>query len=105
MNFQVQLESIILIQFFSPNIAIFILGHNEVLTRGKTEASTTSLWERYEKLLVFNLFTLNNFCYSIFSIKSKKNRITKKTPIMIPKVRAALCSARHPFAGRIDPSN
>lgn len=23
----------------------------------------------------------------------------------MPKVRAALCSARHPFAGRIDPSN
>lgn len=23
----------------------------------------------------------------------------------MPKVRAALCSARHPLAGRIDPSN
>lgn len=30
---------------------------------------------------------------------------SKNTPIMMPKVRAALCSARHPLAGRIDPSN
>lgn len=30
---------------------------------------------------------------------------SKNTPIIMPKVRAALCSARHPFAGRIDPSN
>lgn len=30
---------------------------------------------------------------------------SKNTPMIMPKVRAALCSARHPFAGRIDPSN
>lgn len=27
----------------------------------------------------------------------------KKTPIIMPSVRAALCSARHPLAGLIDP--
>lgn len=30
---------------------------------------------------------------------------SRNTPIMMPNVRAALCSARHPLAGRMDPSN
>lgn len=29
---------------------------------------------------------------------------SRNTPIIIPNVRAALCSARHPLAGRIEPS-
>lgn len=31
------------------------------------------------------------------------NQHNKKTPIIMPRVRAALCSARHPLAGLIDP--
>ena len=30
---------------------------------------------------------------------------SRNTPIIMPNVRAALCSARHPLAGRMDPSN
>lgn len=30
---------------------------------------------------------------------------SRNTPIIIPSVLAALCSARHPLAGLMDPSN
>lgn len=32
------------------------------------------------------------------------NQHSRNTPMIIPNVRAALCSARHPFVGLIDPS-
>lgn len=31
------------------------------------------------------------------------NQHSRNTPMMMPKVRAALCSARHPLAGRTEP--
>lgn len=70
----------------------------------KRDCHEDELGEKYGRPADYRLqFTVYGLRTTATHHRKKGSQQSRKTPMMMPRVRAALCSAFHPFAGRTEP--